>query len=181
MALNNEYFDSINIEIAKKKYYNANKVEAVLADIRTQALALNQENEELKAQLNEMKDFKCDISDTFLSAKTISQSMIREAAEQAAALLEEAENQAAEILEKAKKQAAEIQDQCESTAKKQTELVKRSADRMEALFRQCAEELNEELESLRSEIGADKSEAVPADLESKVGAIADRLFSISIE
>ena len=52
MALNQEYFDAIHIDVVKKKYYNANKVEAVLQDIRAQALALNAENALLRQQLN---------------------------------------------------------------------------------------------------------------------------------
>ncbi len=30
MALDQKYFDDINIDVVKKKYYNANKVNAVL-------------------------------------------------------------------------------------------------------------------------------------------------------
>ena len=37
MALDAEYFDSIYIEVVKKKYYDAGKVQAVFADIREQA------------------------------------------------------------------------------------------------------------------------------------------------
>ena len=32
MALDQAYFDAINIDLVKKKYYNANKVEAVLEE-----------------------------------------------------------------------------------------------------------------------------------------------------
>ena len=44
MALDQKYFDDINIDVVKKKYYNANKVNAVLEDIREQALRLEEEN-----------------------------------------------------------------------------------------------------------------------------------------
>ena len=40
MALNKEYFDAIHIDVVKKKYYNANTVEAVFSDIKEQALAM---------------------------------------------------------------------------------------------------------------------------------------------
>ena len=43
MALDKEYFDAISIDLVKKKYYNANKVNAVLDDIRAQALAMTEE------------------------------------------------------------------------------------------------------------------------------------------
>ena len=43
MALDQEYFDAIHIDVVKRKYYNANKVEAVFEDIRRQAAALTAE------------------------------------------------------------------------------------------------------------------------------------------
>ena len=39
MALDKAYFDAIHIDVVKKKYYNANKVNALLADVRAQAAA----------------------------------------------------------------------------------------------------------------------------------------------
>ena len=51
MALDQNYFDAINIDVVKKKYYNANKVNAVLEDIRAQALRLEEENRNLREQL----------------------------------------------------------------------------------------------------------------------------------
>ena len=51
MALDQAYFDSIQIDIVKKKYYNANKVKAVFDDIRMKAAAIDAENQELKARL----------------------------------------------------------------------------------------------------------------------------------
>ncbi len=53
MALTKEYFDSIQIDLVKRKYYNANKVHAVFDDIQRQAEELLQENEALRAALNE--------------------------------------------------------------------------------------------------------------------------------
>ena len=40
MALDKEYFDGIQIDLVKKKYYNANKVNAVFADIQAQVQTL---------------------------------------------------------------------------------------------------------------------------------------------
>mgnify|MGYP000030783089 CR=1 FL=1 len=48
MALNQEYFDAISIDVVKKKYYNANKVNALLQDIREQAIHLEEENRSLR-------------------------------------------------------------------------------------------------------------------------------------
>lgn len=50
MALDKEFFDSVNIDVVKKKYYNANKVNALLSNIQQQAETMGQENELLRTQ-----------------------------------------------------------------------------------------------------------------------------------
>ena len=52
MALNQDFFDSIQIDVVKRKYYNANKVNAVFDEIRLQAQELITENESLRAALS---------------------------------------------------------------------------------------------------------------------------------
>ena len=42
MALDKEFFDSVNIDVVKKKYYNANKVNALLGNIQQQAETMGQ-------------------------------------------------------------------------------------------------------------------------------------------
>ena len=42
MALDKEFFDSVNIDVVKKKYYNANKVNALLGNIQQQAEPMGQ-------------------------------------------------------------------------------------------------------------------------------------------
>ena len=39
-----EYLDSVSIDVVKRKYYNANKVNAVFEEIRRMAEALTEEN-----------------------------------------------------------------------------------------------------------------------------------------
>lgn len=79
MALDQKYFDDINIDVVKKKYYNANKVNAVLEDIREQALRLEEENRNLREQLESLSSRKEEIGDAILSAKTVSQQIISDA------------------------------------------------------------------------------------------------------
>ena len=79
MALDQAYFDAIDIEIVKKKYYNANKVEAVFEDIRRRARELTEENERMRRQLALLTGQKDEIGETLLSAKSIAQNMLREA------------------------------------------------------------------------------------------------------
>ena len=52
MALDEKYFDSIQLDLVWKKYYSASKVDAVLNDIRRQVMALDEENEILRRKLN---------------------------------------------------------------------------------------------------------------------------------
>ena len=69
MALDKAYFDAVHIDVVKKKYYNANKVNALLEDIRGQAEALEAENGALKAQLGEISRRRDEIGDTLLTAQ----------------------------------------------------------------------------------------------------------------
>ena len=71
MALDAEYFDSIYIDVVKKKYYNAGKVQAVFEDIRRQAEALNAENESLRRQLASVNDRRVELGDALLSAQAV--------------------------------------------------------------------------------------------------------------
>ena len=102
MALDKEYFDAIHIDVVKKKYYNANKVEAVLQDIRQQALALSEENALLQHQLSLLNGQKNEIGDALLSAKTISQQIIMDAQARAEEIVAEARAQSEEILAEAR-------------------------------------------------------------------------------
>ena len=93
MALDNEYFDNIHIEVAKKKYYNANKVEALLADIRRQAEELNAENARLRAELAEAGDKRVELGEAVISAQAIYNDIIDRANLRASEIVAEAEKQ----------------------------------------------------------------------------------------
>ena len=113
MALNKEYFDAINIDVVKKKYYNANKVNAVLEDIRTQAEAMCSENVSMKAQLEAINGRKSEISDAVLSAQGIYREIVEKAALRAEAIIKDAERKAAEKLREAEKKSAELAEQAQ--------------------------------------------------------------------
>ena len=98
MALDQEYFDSIQIDVVKKKYYNANKVNAVLADIRAQAQALEAENQALRAQLGAFSRGRDEIGDTLLTAQAAARDMVAKAKAQAGRILADAQRQRQEIL-----------------------------------------------------------------------------------
>ena len=91
MALDQEYFDSIHIDIVKKKYYNANKVEAVFADIRKQAQELMEENARLREQLQGVGSRKAELGEAVFSAQELYRDIIEKANRRAAAIVAEAE------------------------------------------------------------------------------------------
>lgn len=98
MALDKDYFDSINIELVKKKYYNANKVNAVFDEIREQAIALSEENSALKEQLESLSSKKAEIGEAVLSAQNLYKDIVDKANARAAEIVSEAENRRSEIL-----------------------------------------------------------------------------------
>lgn len=168
MALNKEYFDSINIDVVKKKYYNANKVNAVFEDIRLQAEALMAENELLRTSAGS----KDDIADAILSARIIAQKIVQEANEEANAILAAAEKQREELLRDA-----------QAKQEYATKRVERCFNSMRAHQLACMEALNSEWQEYLcglddAVIAEEEEENVPADLKNKVSALADSVFSL---
>ena len=177
MALNKEYFDSIHIDVVKKKYYNANKVEAVFSDIKEQALAMYEENKSMKEQLASINDSKHEIVDAVLSAKAACK----------------------EILEKARAEAAQIVAEAESRRDcimaESSQMQEYAVHQVQACYTRLKEQHMASIEALNSEWqnflcglypqdnAPETVEApeVPADLSEKVGAIAKELFAIGSE
>ncbi len=122
MALDNAFFDSISIDVVKKKYYNANKVHALLDDIRAQAAALNAENAALKEQLSSLNGQKSEIGDTLMSAQAIAKQIVERANAQAADIVRAAEKRRAELETASSRQqeyAAKCVEACFSKVKRQ--------------------------------------------------------------
>ena len=169
MALNEQYFDSLNLEIVKKKYYNANKVEAILQDIWQQVELLSTENERLRAQLDELNGQKDEISSAVLSAQTVYNTTVVRARKQAAVIIDEANAQREAILSGAAKQqeyAVRNVSECFNRVKKEYEA--------------CIEAINDNWQDFLRGLPTEGDCQVP-DLEQKVGAIASELFSIDKE
>ena len=166
MALDQAFFDAIRIEIVKKKYYNANKVEALLDDIRRQALAQTEENERLRAQLAQLAEQKEEIGETLLSAKSIAQQMLQEAKAQADAIVAAAEERAREL-------RAEASEETESTVRRAEAVYSRVREQLLG----CVDALNADWQGFLCSL-EDAPDAPPADLDEKVGAIAREVFAI---
>ena len=97
MALDREYFDAINIDLVKKKYYNANKVNAVLEDIRAQALAMTEELNAARVQLAALNSQKAEIGEAVMSAQQIYREIVEKANTRAADIVAEAERKRAAL------------------------------------------------------------------------------------
>ena len=97
MALDKEFFDSVNIDVVKKKYYNANKVNALLDEIRSRAGELSAENAALREQLGLLNRQKSDIGDTLMSAQALAKQIVEQANAKAEAIIREAELRGREI------------------------------------------------------------------------------------
>lgn len=170
MALDREYFDAINIELVKKKYYNANKVNAVLEDIRAQATALEEENERLRAQLCILNGQKEEIGEAVLSAQQIYRDIVSRANDRADEIIADAERRRGE-LERANDSVQEY-----------------AVRRVESCFSMLREQQLAAIEAINAEwqdflcglyshedaIEAE-AEALPADIEEKLAAIAGGL------
>lgn len=196
MALDAEYFDSIYIDVVRKKYYNAGKVQAVFADIRTRAEALNTENEELRRQLSEVNDRRVELGDALLSAQTIYQEIVERAKEKAAEITAAAEKESAEKLEKARRESERLLAESRSREEYSVHRVEEAFNRMKELHLANIDALNAEwqsflcglypdpdqkTETIVSQEDLETETAPPADLEEKVGAIAEQLFDLDRE
>lgn len=177
MALNKEYFDSIHIDVVKKKYYNANKVEAVFSDIRQQAEAMYEENLAMKAQLEGFHGSKLEIGEAVLSAQSIYKDIVEKAKRDAAQIIAEAESQRESIMAES--------NQMQEYAVHQ---VQACYTRLKEQHMASIEALNAEWQSFLCGLYPQDSETeevptpdVPSDLSEKVGAIAKELFAIGSE
>lgn len=172
MALNQEYFDAIHIDVVKKKYYNANKVNAVFDDIRQQAEALNAENEALRRQLGNLNDKKYEIGDAVLSAQAVYREVVAKATRRAEEILAEAERRRAEIV-------ADSLRQQEYAVQR----VQACYSRMRQQHLNCIEALNTEWQDFLCGLMPEDSSAsdLPPDAAEKLEAIASQLLSMEEE
>ena len=98
-------FDISGLELVKKKYYSADKVNEQLAVIRAAYEQCVRENEELKNQLDAYSAQKGQISDTLMSAQSIAQQIIEDAKTQAEEMTKLAQTQAEESMKAAEMKA----------------------------------------------------------------------------
>ncbi len=72
-------FDGITFDIAKQKYYNANKVDARMAEIKAAFAELIEENNELRRQINDVGLSKERVAELIMGAQAKADEMIKDA------------------------------------------------------------------------------------------------------
>ena len=154
MSLNKQFFDSISIELVKRKYYIANNVDSILAAIRGEALAMDEELKDLRGQLAALQSQKAEISEAVMSAQRLSAEIVQQAERKAAELEDRAAEKAAEIVAEAEKKAAEIAE----AAVLDSQRTRESAEEEMTKARAIHEELTGRKQR-RQEYAVDKVEA----------------------
>ena len=110
MAITTEYLDSISFEISKQKYYNANKVNAKMEEIKAAVAELIAENEQLRAELADIGSTKEKIAELMISTQATAEEMLNKAGAEAEQILAEARRQAESLTaeNRFKEQAASL-------------------------------------------------------------------------
>lgn len=98
MPFDMEFFNGISFDIAKQKYYNANKVDAAMNEIRAAAAELIAENAALKAQLTEIGMSKEKVGELMLGAQEKADEIVSRANSQAEEILNAARLEAQSML-----------------------------------------------------------------------------------
>lgn len=79
MSVTMEFFDGITFDIAKQKYYNANKVDARMEEIKAAFAELIEENNGLRRQINDVGLSKERVAELIMGAQAKADEMIKDA------------------------------------------------------------------------------------------------------
>ena len=79
MSVTMEFIDGITFDIAKQKYYNANKVDARMEEIKAAFAELIEENNELRRQINDVGLSKERVAELIMGAQAKADEMIKDA------------------------------------------------------------------------------------------------------
>lgn len=153
MALDRNYLSSLGLEIAKRKYYNAAKVEDVLESFQLNAAHLAQENStlaqdnrDLRARLESLSYGREEIGDAILSAKTIAQQLIADARQRADALTAESVDNADALITAAQEKAEQIVSEARERA---DALIADAEARRDAILAESEKRDHDALESVQ--------------------------------
>lgn len=94
MSVTMEFFDGITFDIAKQKYYNANKVDARMEEIKAAFAELIEENNELRRQINDVGLSKERVAELIMGAQAKADEMIKDANAKAEEIISKAKLEA---------------------------------------------------------------------------------------
>lgn len=165
MALNREYFNAIELTSVRNRFYEQAEVDALLVDIRRQALEMAEEMEKLRAKASREESEKTEVGEVLLSARYMANQIVSQAKKEA----EEIRNAAVPNPEPSKNLSADKEEMVQRVSEL-FEIVKKRHE-------QGIEETNRLWQSFLAEMMDD--EPVPVDLKSKVAGIAKGMSEIS--
>lgn len=106
MTVTMDFFNDISFDIAKQKYYNAGKVDAKMAEIRAAARELIEENERLRAELEQIDASKEKMAQLLLEVQKRAESAEADARRRAEEIIEDARHEAEGIVAQKKPASA---------------------------------------------------------------------------
>ena len=178
-----EYLDSISIDIVKRKYYNANKVNAVFDELREKATALLEENKQLRSALNSqsseeqktlaaLDSLQKAYRDALCAAHSRADEMLDSAAEESGILRKTAEQRA----ENAARQVEECLNAVRIRAEQNVEFINTQLQQfLAALYEEDAPQGNPTgNRNVEQNTGGDAL----SDLRSKVSAISGEISAL---
>lgn len=161
------YLDSIQIDVVKRKYYNANKVNAVFEEIRSLAEKLVDENNRLQMQIQEMESLERKEQAEKASLKEVQETyreLLAKAHERAEAIVSDAEDYRTAMEKLAEQRcsyAARQLESCMSTLRRREE--------------QNIEYLNSQMQTFLAELyDADQEDNPEKDEPLKVPALPQK-------
>ncbi len=161
------YLDSIQIDVVKRKYYNANKVNAVFEEIRSLAEKLVDENNRLQMQIQEKESLERKEQAEKASLKDVQETyreLLAKAHERAEAIVSDAEDYRTAMEKLAEQRcsyAARQLESCMSTLRRREE--------------QNIEYLNTQMQTFLAELyDADQEETPGEDEPLKVPALPQK-------
>ena len=177
-TLDRYYFNSLNLEPIRRKYYEMATVDSVLLDIRTKAEALNKENDELRDQIKakdlelqslreqvrENEKVKNELNEAILEARSTYRGILDKANEEAAGIRIEAMEEKQAMEERTRRRQ-------EYTVEKISEIYERMKESHIAQI----EQLNMMFQQFLCGL---EEEDAPMDLSRKIGRIAREVREI---
>jgi DivIVA protein. len=177
-TLDRYYFNSLNLEPVKRKYYDISSVDSVLLDIRTKAETLNKENEELKASVKakdtELQSLREELREAEKRKNELNDAVL-EARARYKEIMDRANSDAANIRHEALEEKQIMEERARRRQEYAVEKISEICGRMRESHTAQIEELNLMFQQFLCGL---EEEDAPIDLSRKIGRIAKEVREI---